>query len=137
MLDIDGKLKIPLRGLRFEYVRSSGPGGQNVNKVASKARLFWDVTSSPSLPEAVRARFLDAYSTRVTGEGILVLSSSRYRDQGRNVADCLEKLRGMLQAVAKPPKQRRATKPTKGSVRRRLEAKKQRGERKRERGKNE
>lgn len=129
-LEVEGGLRIPLREFSFSYARSSGPGGQNVNKVNTKVQLRWDVTHSPSLSEAVRQRFLDSFGSRVTNDGELVLSSTRYRDQARNQEDCLEKLRQMLASVARPPKTRRKTKPTRGSVRRRLESKKRKSEKK-------
>ncbi len=92
MLTINPRVRIALSEFSFTFVRSSGPGGQNVNKVASKAVLRWDVAASASLPDDVRQRFLEQYARRITNEGELVLSSQRYRDQGRNVADCLERL---------------------------------------------
>jgi len=123
MLVINARLKIPLREFRFSFARSSGPGGQNVNKVSSKATLRWPVLESPSLPDSVRRRFLAKYRRRVTAEGELVITSQRFRDAGRNVADCLEKLRTMLAESAVTPKPRKPTKPTRASVRRRLQAK--------------
>lgn len=111
-------------------LRSSGPGGQNVNKVSSKALLRWPIRTSPSLPEAVRGRFLGKYGNRVTCDGDLLISSQRYRDQRRNVDDCLEKLRVMLAESAAPPVRRKRTKPSRGSVERRLEAKRQQSARK-------
>jgi ribosome-associated protein len=130
MLTINPRVRIPLTEFSFTFVRSSGPGGQNVNKVASKAVLRWDVVSSPSLPEDVRQRFVQQYARRISGQGELVLSSQRYRDQGRNVADCLERLRTMLTAVAAPPKPRKATRPTAASRRRRLQEKRRMSEKK-------
>jgi ribosome-associated protein len=88
------------------------------------------VVSSPSLPEDVRQRFVQQYARRISGQGELVLSSQRYRDQGRNVADCLERLRTMLNAVAAPPKPRKATRPTAASRRRRLQEKRRMSEKK-------
>ncbi len=123
MLVVNTEIQVRLREFRFSFSRSSGAGGQNVNKVNTKATLRWDVTHSPSLPEDVRARFLDRYKRRITTRGDLVLTSQRFRDRGRNVADCLEKLRGMLTAVARPPRPRKATKPTRASVERRLSSK--------------
>ncbi len=123
MLIVNDKIRVRLREFRFSFSRSSGAGGQNVNKLNTKATLRWEVARSQSLPEDVRARFLEHYRRRITAEGELVLTSQRFRDQGRNVADCLEKLRGMLAAVARPPRPRRATKPTRSSVERRLSSK--------------
>jgi ribosome-associated protein len=123
MLVVNSRLKIPLREFQFFYARSSGPGGQNVNKVSTKATLRWAVLESPSLPQPVRDRLLARFGRRVTAQGELLITSQRFRDAGRNTADCLEKLRGMLVEVAAPPKRRRPTKPTRASVRRRLEQK--------------
>ena len=131
MLVVNSRLRIPLRELRFTFARSSGAGGQNVNKVNSKAVLRWDVRSSPGLPEGVRERFLDRFGRRVTREGVLVLTSQRFRDRGRNIADCLEKLRAMLAEVATAPRRRRPTKPTRASVQRRLDQKRTTSHRKR------
>lgn len=124
-LTINSRLKIPASEFNWTFVRSSGPGGQNVNKVNSKAVLRWPVGASPSLPDDVRERFLLRYRRRITTEGELLLSSQRYRDQGRNASDCLEKLRVLLASVATPPKRRRPTRPKLGDVQRRLDAKKQ------------
>ncbi len=123
MLVVNARLKIPLREFRFQFARSSGPGGQRVNKVSTKAELRWNVARSPSLPEPVRQRLLAKQRRRMTSEGELIVTSQRFRDAGRNVADCLEKLRVMLEAAATAPKPRRPTKPTRASKERRLEAK--------------
>ena len=111
--------------LKFTFVRSSGPGGQNVNKVNSKAVLRWNVLASPGLPDAARARFLSRFGARLTEAGDLLVTSQRFRDQKRNEEDCLEKLRAMLAAVAHPPKRRRKTKPTRASIERRKEQKRE------------
>ncbi|MBI1902644.1 MAG: aminoacyl-tRNA hydrolase [Planctomycetia bacterium] len=124
---------IPDEELRFTFVRSSGPGGQNVNKLATKAVLRWNVAASPSLPGPVRQRFLARYKSKLTREGELVVAGQRFRTQSRNQSDCRERLREMLAAVAAPPKTRRATRPTAGSVRRRLAEKKRRAQRKQNR----
>jgi ribosome-associated protein len=124
---------IPLREIEIRFVRSSGAGGQNINKVNSKAVLRWNVAASRALQADRRQRFVARFANRLTRDGDLVLTSDRYRDQGRNVADCLEKLRAMLDAVARPPKPRRPTRPTSGSVQRRLDVKHAKAEKKRTR----
>jgi ribosome-associated protein len=119
MFVVNKRLRIPLREFQFSFVRSSGPGGQNVNKVNTKATLRWCITKSPHISTAVRERFLSKYHRRVTADGDLIITSQRYRDQGRNVADCLAKLRDLLESVSTPPKIRTPTKPTKASRQRR------------------
>jgi ribosome-associated protein len=131
VLEVNRRIRIPLRELSFSFARSSGAGGQNVNKVNTKATLRWSVADSPSLPEDVRERFLARYRRRITREGDLVLTSQRFRDQGRNVADCVEKLRALLLEVATAPRRRRPTRPTRASRERRLQQKRGTGERKR------
>lgn len=133
MLVVNDKLSIPLREFRFTFARSSGPGGQNVNKLNTKATLRWSVTDSPDLPAGVRARFLARYRRRITSEGELVLTSQRFRDQGRNVADCLAKLREMLNEVAVAPKRRKKTKPSRASKERRLREKQRKSDKKQNR----
>jgi len=133
MLVVNSRLKIPLKEFQFTFARSSGPGGQNVNKVNTKALLRWPVVASPTLPEAVRRRLLEKQHRRVTAEGDLLITSQRFRDAGRNVADCLEKLRTMLAEAAIVPKRRRPTKPTRASQRRRLDAKGRQSQKKQQR----
>src|SRR3954470_3263542 len=108
MLEVHPHLRIPETEFVWSYVRSGGPGGQNVNKVASKAVLRWDLASSPSVPAEVKARLRTLQRRRVTTEGELVLNSQRYRDQERNKEDCREKLRAMLLEAATVPKARKA-----------------------------
>jgi ribosome-associated protein len=134
MLTITPRLQIPLHEFEFTYARSSGPGGQNVNKVNSKAQLRWRMMASPSLPEPVRQRLLAKYGRRITAEGELLIVSQRFRDAGRNTADCLEKLRQMLAEAAEPVRSRKPTRPTRGSVRRRIEQKRQHSQKKQQRG---
>jgi ribosome-associated protein len=124
-------MQLPLDEITITFARSAGPGGQNVNKVSTKAVLRWQVRATGSLPEDVRRRFCSTYASRITRNGELVLQSQRFRTAGRNAADCLEKLRAMLAAVARPPKPRKPTRPTRGSVGRRLDAKRHRSLRKR------
>lgn len=123
MLLVNPRIRIPDSEIEFTYVRSSGPGGQNVNKVNSKAVLRWAMVESASLPADVRARFLEKFKNRLTAAGDVIISSQRYRDQARNANDALEKLGAMLAAVAVAPKKRRATRPTKASRVRREKAK--------------
>ena len=130
MLRVNHRIQIPFTEFDFSFSRSGGPGGQNVNKVNSKVTLRWKVTTSPTLPNDVRERFCQRYSRRITTDGEFVMHSERYRDQGRNVADCLEKLRELLLEVAVAPKKRKPTKPTKGSQERRLKEKRAASERK-------
>lgn len=129
-LAVNSRLRIPLDEFEFTFTRSSGPGGQNVNKVSSKALLRWPIRTSPSLPEAVRGRFLSKYGNRVTSDGDFLISSQRYRDQRKNIDDCLEKLRVMLAEAAAPPVHRKRTRPTRGSIERRLQTKRQKSARK-------
>jgi ribosome-associated protein len=130
MLVVTPNIRIPLDEIEFTFVRSAGPGGQNVNKLNTKAVLRWPIAASPSVPDAVRARFVAKYANRLTSEGELVLTSQRFRDQSRNRADCLEKLREMLLSIAKPPLKRRRTKPTLASRERRLTEKRHRSQHK-------
>ncbi len=131
MLEVDARIRIPLRELEFRFARSSGPGGQNVNKVNSKATLRWDVGRSSALSAELRARFLARFAARIGNDGRLSISSQRFRDQGRNVADCLGKLREMLRGVARPPRPRRPTRPSRGAGERRLAGKRLQGAAKR------
>jgi ribosome-associated protein len=130
MLVVTPNIRIPLEEIEFSFVRSAGPGGQNVNKLNTKAVLRWPVAASPTLLEAVRSRFVAKYANRLTSEGELVLTSQRFRDQSRNRADCLEKLCEMLLSVAKPPIKRKRTKPTLASRERRLTEKRRRSQHK-------
>lgn len=120
MLTVNAQIEIPLAEFHFSFSRSSGPGGQNVNKVNTKVTLRWDVSNSPSLPEGVRERFCSRFHRRLTKSGEFVMHSQRFRDQGRNVADCLGKLRGLLLEVAAPVKVRRKRRPSRGAIERRL-----------------
>ena len=130
MLRVTEAIAIPDAELSWTYARSGGPGGQNVNKVASKAVLRWAMADSPSVPPAVKHRLRAAHPSYVTADGELLVTSEKYRDQGRNREDCLTKLAAMVRRAATPPNPRRPTKPTKGSKTRRLAAKKRQAERK-------
>ncbi|TVS18703.1 MAG: aminoacyl-tRNA hydrolase [Planctomycetaceae bacterium] len=130
MLRVHPRIQIPLAEFHWTYARSSGPGGQNVNKVNSKVTLHWPIASSPSLPDDVRARAMAKYAKRINNQGDLVLHSQRYRDQAKNVSDCLEKLSQLLLEVAVPPKRRIATRPSRAAKQRRVDEKKSRGKKK-------
>jgi len=128
VLPINDALTIPEGELSFSYARSGGPGGQNVNKVSTKAVLRWKLAESGSVSAEVKERIARLERKRVTTEGELVIASQRYRDQERNREDCLERLREIVLRALVVPKVRKATKPTKGSKRRRLAEKKRRSE---------
>lgn len=129
------KVNIDPGEFRFIYARSSGPGGQNVNKTNSKATLFWNVDESSSIDEATRVRFRALYPNRINDDNEVFISSDETRDRSQNQARCIEKLTELLEVAANPPKKRTATKPTKGSKRRRIEDKQRRGVVKSNRGK--
>ena len=126
MLHVNDRIRIPESELRWSFVRSGGPGGQNVNKVSSKAVLRWDLAGSPSVPEEVKARLRTLERGRITTDGELLITGQRYRDQERNRQDCLEKLRDCLLEACHVPKPRRPTRPSRGSKVRRLAEKRHR-----------
>ena len=126
MLTISPTLAIPDEELIERFVRASGPGGQNVNKVATAVELRFDVANSPSLPEAVRARLLAKRDRRVTDDGVLVIDAQRFRTQERNREDARERLAAFVEAGLRAPKPRIATKPSRGAKERRLGEKRQR-----------
>src|SRR6266849_2893163 len=118
--------RIPDGELHWSFVRSGGPGGQNVNKVASKAVLRWNLATSGGVPDDVKARFRVQQRNRITVDGDLIITSQRYRDQERNKLDCLEKLRDMIVEASITPKPRKPSKPSRASRERRLDAKRHR-----------
>jgi len=132
-LTVTDRIRIPAAELTFTFMRSSGPGGQNVNKVNSKVRLRWPVTVSTSLPADVKDRFLTRYRRRITTGGDLLITSQRYRDQAKNVTDCREKLRQLVAEVVRPPTPRKKTRPSRAARQRRLNEKHKRASKKQSR----
>jgi ribosome-associated protein len=132
-LRINSRIAIPRSEFRFAYVRSSGPGGQNVNKVNSKVQLHWPVAASGAIPEDLRERILARLKPRLTEAGELLVVSQRYRDQRRNIDDCLAKLREMVLVAATPPRRRKKTKVPRSAREDRLKEKKAHAEKKRRR----
>jgi ribosome-associated protein len=126
MLEINAQVRIPASELHWSYARSGGPGGQNVNKVSSKSVLRWNALGSPSLPVDARLRLQARQAGKLTNEGLLVISSQRFRDQERNRRDCLEKLRLIVLDALQVPRLRKKTRPSRNSRLRRLQAKKHR-----------
>lgn len=130
-LELLPDLSLPESELVERFVRASGPGGQNVNKVSSAVELRFDVRGSPSLPEWLRERVLRARDRRLTDEGVLVLQAQRFRTLERNRQDARERLLALLRGFTVEQKKRIATRPTRASQRRRMDAKKARGDTKR------
>ena len=128
-------MKIKTEELTYSFARSSGAGGQNVNKVNTKVTLTWDIHASTSISTFVKERFTHKYTRYMTNEGIVKIVSQKYRTQSRNIADATEKLHDLLETVAKPPKKRVNTKPTRSSVKKRIESKKNKGQFKKNRKK--
>ncbi|HEX4298308.1 MAG TPA: alternative ribosome rescue aminoacyl-tRNA hydrolase ArfB [Devosia sp.] len=126
-LPITATLSLDPGELVLSFIRSSGPGGQNVNKVSSAAQLRFDLMASPSLPAPLKARAAGLAGTRLTTEGVIVITADRFRSQPLNRDDAIARLLELLRQAAVPPRPRRATRPTLASKQRRLAGKTQRG----------
>ena len=127
-LEISPNLSLEDNEISLDFVRSSGPGGQNVNKVSTAVQLRFDLRNSPSLPEDVKQRLIKLAGSRMTDDGLLLIDAHRFRTQEQNREDALQRLAGLVRSALYVPKKRRATRPTLASKTRRIETKKQRGE---------
>lgn len=133
MIQITPSFQIDERELQLEYVRASGPGGQNVNKVATAVQLRFDITNSSSLASGIKGRLIQLAGNRVNADGILMIEAKRFRTQEANREDAIQRFVELVRRSIVPPKPRRKTKPTSASKEKRLKEKKQRGEIKKER----
>lgn len=127
--------KIPTKELNFSFSRSSGAGGQNINKVNTKVELRWNIRKTLVCKKDVKERFLKKYSKKILPDGTVVVTSQRFRTQARNIADTIDKLHEMINSVAVAPKKRKKTKPTKSSIEKRLKIKKSKSDIKKSRRK--
>lgn len=133
-LDVPGVVSIPLSEIKVSYARSSGPGGQNVNKTSSKAQIRWNLVGGRLAPDVVE-RFRKLYPSYVTEKNEVVISNQEFRDAPKNRQACFNKLCAAILAASKRPKKRIPTKPTPGSIERRLDAKKRLSAKKKDRSK--
>jgi ribosome-associated protein len=127
MINITNEISISEEELKFKFVRSSGPGGQNVNKVSTAVQLRFDVVGSPTLPPDIRSRLIALAGNRVTEKGVLVIDTQQYSAQSQNRQAAIDRLVDLIKQAAIPPKVRRKTKPSDGAKQRRLESKRRRG----------
>ena len=133
MIQITDTIALSESEIKEEFIRSSGPGGQNVNKLATTVQLRFDVAHSASLPEDVRRRLFILAGSRITLDGILIIRAGRFRTQEENRQDALLRLIALVRKAAQPPRIRRKTRPTAASKKRRLDSKRHRADTKKER----
>ncbi|MEN4041303.1 MAG: alternative ribosome rescue aminoacyl-tRNA hydrolase ArfB [Anaerolineaceae bacterium] len=131
MIEVTSTLRIDESEIQYDFMRASGPGGQNVNKVASAVQLRFDIRNSPSLPPDVKERLIKLAGSRVTGDGILIIEAKRYRTQEQNRFDATQRLIAWIQKALEKPKIRKATRPSVTAKAARLGDKKKHGEIKR------
>jgi ribosome-associated protein len=128
MIEVTSAIKIEESEIQYDFIRASGPGGQNVNKVASSVQLRFDVRNSPSLDPDVKERLIKLAGSRITEAGILIIEAKRYRTQDQNRLDATQRLIALIQKALEKPKPRKKTRPSAAAMAKRLEAKKRRGD---------
>jgi len=131
MIEISPTIRIDEDEFQFDFIRSTGPGGQNVNKVATAVQLRWDVRATTALPPDVKERLIKLAGSRITGEGVLIIEARRYRTQEQNRFDAVQRLVALVRKALEAPKPRRKTRPSVTASAARVGAKRQRGELKR------
>lgn len=134
MIRVNAQIELDEREIQEDFIRASGPGGQNVNKVSTAVQLRFDVARSPSLSDYVRARLIKLAGRRITQDGVLIIDADRFRSQRRNRDDALERLIALINEACEVDKPRRPTRPTLASQKRRLDSKQRRGDTKKLRG---
>jgi ribosome-associated protein len=133
MIEINSAISLDESELQFNFIRASGPGGQNVNKVATSVQMRFDVVHSPSLPDEVKTRLIRLGGSKMTTDGVMVIEAKRYRTQDQNRTDAVQRLTTLIHKASQAPVRRHATRPTRSSQLKRMEGKKKKGEVKRTR----